>query len=284
MVSVSRPLLPALLVFAILALAGCGDDDENGDEQPGASAGGELFTQTARGGSLEPVAGRDDTFTLTLDDPAQDVTAFADRPVRSADTEPLADFVASWSRRGFDQDPPNAALVIDKQPEDADTTIFTLADPRYDQSSGGVSYTATHVSGGSSSLPSDEDADPPPTFGDAHLFIDPSTAGEVHGFELDVNSVRMGRHVHLTFNSPWTVVFAGDQQEISYDVGPDVGGGVLLPSEVDLISSGSVQFGVGGGTGPITGTATVPGGAAVSVSIDDGPDQPLRNGSFSLGG
>jgi hypothetical protein len=280
-----RSLVPLLLLVAILPTAGCGDDDDGSDdEQASAAAGGELFTQTAHSGSLEPLAGKDDTFTLTLDDPAPDVTAFTDRPVRSATTEPLGDFVAGWPQRGFDQDPPNAALVLDQQPDDADTAVFTLADPTYDQSSGAVSYTATHISGGSASLPSDEDVDPPPTFGDAHLFIDPSTAGEVHGFELDVNSARQGRHVKLTFDSPWTVIFAGDQQEVSYDVGPDVGGGVLLPSEVDLISAGSVQFGIGGGTGPITGTATIPGGAAVSVSIDDGPDQPLRNGSFSLGG
>jgi hypothetical protein len=267
-------------VLSILAIAGCGDDDDSGDEQA-APAGGELFTQTTRGGTLEPLG--DDTFTLTLDDPAPDVTAFADRPVRSADTEPLADFVASWSQRGFDQDPPNAALVIDEQPEDTDTTIFTLADPRYDQSSGSVSYMATHIGGGSSSLPSDGDVDPPPSFGDAHLFIDPSTAGELHNFELDLNG-RQGRHVKLTFDSPWTVTFAGDQQEVSYEVGPDVGGGELLASEVDLTSSGSVTFGIGGGTGPITGTATIPSGAGVTVSIDDGPDQPLKNGSFSLGG
>jgi hypothetical protein len=279
-----RLLIPSLLVGAVLAIGGCGgDDDGSGEGDRGSETGGELFTQSSRSGTLTPMAGRNDTFKLTLAEPAPNVTVFTDRPARSASTEGLADFVSHWDARGFGQDPPNAALVIDQEPDDADTAVFTLAEPSYDQASGSVTYTATHISGGTSSLPSDEDIDPPPSFGDVHLFIDPSAAGELHNFELDLNG-RQGRHVKLTFDPPWTVTFAGDQQEVSYEVGPDVGGGELLASEVDLTSSGSVTFGIGGGAGPITGTATIPSGAGVTVSIDDGPDQPLKNGNFSLGG
>jgi hypothetical protein len=280
-----RPLLiPLLLVSGILAVGGCGGDDDGSGEGGTAASetGGELFTQSSRKGTLTPIAGSEDTFKLTLSEAAPNVTVFTDRPARSASTEPLADFVDRWEQRGFAQDPPNAALVIDQEPDDADTAVFTLADPSH-EATGSVTYTATHISGGTSSLPSDEDIDPPPSFGDSHLFIDPSTAGELHNFELDLSG-RQGRHVKLTFDPPWTVTFAGDQQEVSYEVGPDVGGGELLASEVDLTSSGSVQFGIGGGTGPITGTATIPSGAGVTVSIDDGPDQPLKNGNFSLGG
>jgi hypothetical protein len=279
-----RLLIPLLLACGILAVGGCGGDDDGSGEGggDGSETGGELFTQSSRNGTLTPIAGRDDTFKLTLTEAAPNVTVFTDRPARSASTEPLADFVDQWEQRGFAEDPPNAALVIDQEPEEADTAVFTLADPSYD-AAGSVTYTATHISGGTASLPSDEDIDPPASFGDAHLFIDPATAGELHNFELDLSG-RQGRHVKLTFDPPWTVTFAGDQQEISYEVGPDVGGGVLLASEVDLTSSGSITFGIGGGTGPITGTATIPSGAGVTVSIDDGPDQPLKNGNFSLGG
>ena len=274
----------AAVIAALLVVAGCGDDDNSSSDDANAAvtAGGDLFTQNTHTGTLEPIAGRDDVFTLTLDQPSPDVTVFTDRPVRSAATEPLADFVDQWDARGFGEDPPNAALVLDQEPDDADTAVFKLADPSYDKTSGTVSYTATHVRGGTSSLPSDEDIDPPPSFEDAHLFIDPSGGGDQHAIAVDVRGAPEGNHTQVSFDSPWTIVIGSGEAGASYLVGPNVGGGFFEPSLVNLTSSGGVQFELEGGSGPITGTATVPKGASVGIQVDDNPEQTVKAGKFSL--
>ncbi|HEY6771474.1 MAG TPA: hypothetical protein VI035_03380 [Solirubrobacterales bacterium] len=276
-------VIPSLLVVAVLAIGGCGGgDDEGSDDSTTAQTGGDLFTQTTHRGTLSPIAGKDDVFELTFAEPSPDVTVFTDRPVRSASTEALADFVDGWDDRGFGQDPPNAALVLDEEPDDADTAVFTLADPSYDQASGAVTYTATHVNGGSSSLPSDEHIDPPPSFGDAHLFIDPSGGGDEHTIAVDVGAARQGAHTQITFDSPWTVFVGAGEQGGSWVVGPNAGGGFATTSVINLTSSGGAQFNLEGGTGAITGTAIVPSGANVGIQVDDNPEQTVKNGKFSL--
>jgi len=287
MVRYAAGMAVVITVLSVLA-SGCGGGDSNAstDATPASSAvpGGDLFTQTTHTGSLKPIPGRDDVFTLTLDQPAPDVTVFTDRPVRSASTESLAGFVDQWDERGFAQDPPNAALVLDQEPDSADTAVFKLADPSYDKSSGTVSYTASHVNGGTSSLPSDEHIDPPPTFGDAHLFIDASGGGEQHAMAIDVEGGRQGLKTDITFNSPWSILLGSGDNGASYLVGPNVGGGFFTTSEVNMTSAGGVQFTLAGGTGAITGTARIPSGVTVGIQVDDNPEQTIRNGSFSLGG
>ena len=221
-------------------------------------------------------------FTLTLDQPSPDVTVFTDRPVRSASTQPVQGFVDSWDARGFNDDPPNAALVLDQQPDNADTAIFELSHPKFDQGSGAVSYTAKHVNGGTSSLPSDEHIDPPPSFGDAHLFIDPSGGGDVHVIAVDVNGAPQGAHTALNFDSPWNLVLGPGDQGASWVVGPNPGGGFATSTEVNLTSSGGVQFSLEGGTGPITGTATIPKSATVGIQVDQNQEQIIKAGPFSL--
>jgi hypothetical protein len=278
-------LLPALLALALFTMAGCGGDgDDNADStstgaEAASAAGGELFTQTAHSGSLTPVQGKDDVFQLTLDDPAPDVTSFTDRPIRSASTEPLPGFVDTWSERGFNQDPPNAALVLDQEPDSADTAVFTLASPSYDATNGSVTYVATHVTGGTESLPSDENVDPPPSFGDAHLFIDPST-GTVLPLAIDLNAKRA--QVALNFTPPWSVVMGTGESGIAYLVAASAGGGTLIPNRVSVTNGGSVEFAVGGGACPVTGTATVPSGVNAQVEIGNAGPAPLKNGPFSF--
>jgi hypothetical protein len=278
--------ISSLLLVALLAIAGCGGGDDDGSDQGAAassSGGGDLFTQTSHQGSLTPIAGKDDVFKLTFAEPSPDVTVFTDRPARSASTESLPDFVGQWEERGFAEDPPNAALVLDQEPDDADTAVFTLAEPSYDQGSGAVTYTATHVRGGTASLPSDEDIDPPPTFGDAHLFIDPSGSGDQHDFAISVvNNEGNGGQVRIAFDPPWEVFLASDDQEVSYLVGPKPGGGAVEASNATLGGPGSLDFQVQGGTGPITGTATFKSTNGVTISIDDGPEQTIKSGKFSL--
>ncbi len=98
---------------------------------------------------------------------------------------------------------------------------------------------------------------------------------------IDVHVAPPGAKTDVKFNSPWSLVLdAGD--EASYVVGPNVGGGFFLPQEVNLTSAGGVQFNLQGGTGAITGTATVPKGATLGIQVDDNPEQTVKSGPFSL--
>jgi hypothetical protein len=268
-----------------LAASGCGGGDDKGSDATTASSaapGGDLFTQTTHTGTLKPIAGQNDVFTLTLDQPSPDVTVFTDRPVRSASTQPVQNFVDQWDGRGFNTDPPNAALVLDQEPDSADTAIFELTHPTYDKTSGAVSYTARHVNGATSSLPGDDHIDPPPSFSDAHLFIDPSGGGDQHAMAVDVNGGNQGEKTQINFDTPWNIVLGPPDSGASYVVGPNVGGGFFSTSEVSMTSAGGVQFTLQGGTGAITGTATVPRGATVGIQVDNNPEQTIKNGSFSL--
>jgi hypothetical protein len=284
MVRYAAGMTAVILVSSVLA-AGCGGDDKGSSTNDSATppAGGDLFTQNTHTGTLKPIPGRNDVFTLTLDQPAPDVTVFTDRPVRSASTESLAGFVGEWDKRGFGQDPPNAALVLDQEPDNANTAIFKLADPTLDDANGSVSYTATHVvDGGTGSLPDDDHIDPPPSFGDAHLFIDPSGSGDVHSVAVDYNGGAQGAHAIVNFDSPWNLVLGTGENGLSWVVGPNPGGGFATPTGVNLTSSGGAQFELQGGTGNITGTATVPRNASVGIQVDNNPEQTVKSGSFSL--
>ena len=108
------------LVALALLTATCGSSSS---ESAGASADpSAFFTQTAAGGSLE-------TGTLTLTGIAPSVVAVLDRPLRTIEHIPVADFAHTFRERFLD-DPPNAILtaVVDKQEE---TAVLTISDPVY---------------------------------------------------------------------------------------------------------------------------------------------------------
>jgi hypothetical protein len=278
-----------LLLIGTLALtvpAGCGDDDGSGDEtsasEQAAADGGLLFTLTSSGGTLEPVAGKDDTFTLTLTDTAPRVSSFSDRPVRSADTEPVTEFVDAWPGRGFDEDPPNAALVLDEEAADADTAVYVISDPSYDAGAGTLSYTAAHVDGndGGGALPQHENDDPPAKFGSAHLFVDPSESGQQVDLALTVNQ-HAGAQTQLTFDSAYQPIMGTPQQGVSW-ASVNEGGGVVTVTVLSQTSSGDGDATLSGSGPAITGTARVGGGGHATVSVNEGPEIPVKTGPFSF--
>jgi hypothetical protein len=288
-----RRSLP-LLIVAVFALgvAGCGDDsdDDSGDD---ASAGaatetvaaaesagtGLLFTHSVGAGTLEPSGGGDE-YTLTLTEPAERITSFTDRPVRSADTETVQEFVDSWEERGFADDPPNAALVIDSESSGSDTAVFEVADPSYDSQAGTLTYTAKKIESdqGASALPQGEIDQVPESFEEAHLFIDPSAGAPVPLF-FNMSGTQSGR-MTVTFDAPWTVIVGDGDSGISIAGGP--GGGSLITNVVTLTGPSEIEFAVSGGNAPVTGTASVPGGAKVVAQAGDGKTVPIRSGKFSL--
>jgi hypothetical protein len=51
---------------------------------------------------------------------------------------------------------------------------------------------------------------------------------------------------------------------------------------VTLTGPSEIEFAVSGGNAPVTGTASVPGGAKVVAQAGDGKTVPIRSGKFSL--
>ena len=279
--SFRKPTLVLLAVASLgAALAACGGDD--GDDEssaPAGESGGTLFTQTADSGMLRPVAGEDGVFTLTLTNPGPKVTTFKDRPAREAGSEGVADFVDHWDARGFGQDPPNAALVVDTAPDEADTTVFTLADPRYDEGTGTLTYRATRVEGGGTDALPDDEADAPPQFEGARVFIDSADAAEVHG--LFVETLSQGS-VKLSFDPAFTVIF-GSGQGINFHGGDNRGRVQAEPTFVSMSASSYVSLKVSGSL-PITGTASVMGQPTIKAELDGGTtDYTITGGKFCIG-
>ena len=136
---------------------------------------GWLFVVGATAGTTSTAA--DGTIELTLDGVTDGVSAFTDRPQRSAATESPADFVEAWASRGFSDDPPNAALVLD----DESVVVLTVSDPRWNGDTGRLVLSATEVDDGAGSVAGRTGAGIealPATFATASLFVDASSTVE----------------------------------------------------------------------------------------------------------
>ena len=143
----------------------------------------QLFVQTASGGSLVPVKGEDDTFTLTLRGVSPEVVTFTDRPVRAAADLALDEFLGNWDGGTFADDPPNAALVVSGGADARDVFVLELEDPRYDKEARTLRYRATSIPEGPSArlvgFTDAADEAVPTRFGRASLFIDAVPAASV---------------------------------------------------------------------------------------------------------
>ncbi|MGN6033461.1 MAG: hypothetical protein ACTHQE_17550 [Thermomicrobiales bacterium] len=142
-----------------------------------------LFLQAYQSGSITPnpaVAGQ---YTLTLDQGLGQTVFFSDRPARTVGTTPTADFMANI---GFaDTDPPNAALVVEREGGETEIAVIELLDPSYDPATRTATYEVTvldewqrELGIGFAQAP-DDLASFGSTFGAAHLFIDDCADGYV---------------------------------------------------------------------------------------------------------
>jgi hypothetical protein len=135
-----------------------------------------LFVQSFQQGSIEPKAGADGTYTLTLAHGLGQTLYFSNRPERIARAAPTPAFLAGL---GFPPDnPPNAALVVEAGPGDEAIAVVDLTNPQYDEGTKTATYDAKVLADwertlalGFSEQPKDL-ARLAPSFGAAHLFID----------------------------------------------------------------------------------------------------------------
>lgn len=136
----------------------------------------QLFVQAFQSGSIAPLASDLGTHRITLDHGLGQTIVFTDRPSREVGTSPTPAFLDGL---GFDDDnPPNAAIVIDVGDGTTDIAVVELFNPSYDEATHTATYDIAVLANWQNDLEfgfQDEPADlsnVAPHFGATHLFID----------------------------------------------------------------------------------------------------------------
>ena len=161
----------AFLAMAVLTVS-CGVLAEETEELQPEKNVTFMFVQTAQSGTLIPVEGEDNLYTLTLMGVAPQTIAFSDRPERVVVQAPMQQFLDGIFSCN---NPPNAALEILESDEDEDLAVVELLDPVYDAANQTLQYNVSILEMPDLSYAVfNERADQalPETFGPAALFID----------------------------------------------------------------------------------------------------------------
>jgi hypothetical protein len=168
----------ALLSMALLTLS-CGVQAEETEEPQADNVTAEekpvsyMFVQTAQSGTLVPVAGEENRYTLTLMGVAPQTIAFSDRPERVVVQAPMQKFLDGMCYPP--ENGPNAALEILDANEEEDLAVVELFDPVYDAANKTLKYNVSIIEQPDLSYAIfNERADKalPQSFGSAALFID----------------------------------------------------------------------------------------------------------------
>jgi hypothetical protein len=115
-----------------------------------------LAIQYGQSGSISPI--NSTNYSMQLNDLADKVTLFSDRPYRLVTTQSIQDFVDNWTKGSdsFLLDPPNAALVLLTPNNDQDIFEIELFNPVYDNDKKTIKYEFTILGNSTSSgIPKD---------------------------------------------------------------------------------------------------------------------------------
>ncbi len=131
-------------VLAALAVATTVGGAAVGTAEPAAARGRDrvsmLFSLSATGATMVPVAGAPGRYDLDLTGVDPWVVWFADRPARRSGVVSLARFAGQWDAGApFATDPPNAAVVLHAPTAGTDTVVVTIQSLRSDPAARGVS-------------------------------------------------------------------------------------------------------------------------------------------------
>ncbi len=132
-----------------------------------------MFVQTAASGTLVPVDGVENLYTLTFVGVAPQTIAFSDRPERIIVQAPMQEFLDGFC--WLPENPPNAALEILEADEEEDLAVVELFDPVYDNVSQTLQYNVSILEEPNHSYAifnERHDVALPESFGAASLFID----------------------------------------------------------------------------------------------------------------
>ncbi len=161
-----------------------------------------LFVQSFQSGTLEANT-EDDRHTLTLNNGLGQTLYFGDRPSRDVGVSPTDTFLQGL---GFsEQNPPNAALIVDVGEGDSDLAVLELYDPTYDTESHTATYQVKGLEAWEDTLQlglQDSPADlsgMATTFESAHLLIDDCADGIVDCW-IDSQNVASYTGVSMCYN------------------------------------------------------------------------------------
>jgi hypothetical protein len=150
--------------------------DADANAEVGATGPKMLFLQSYQSGTITPKEGDDSRFILNLQSGGGQTVFFSDRPDRIVGTNPTPQFLEGL---GFpDDNPPNAALVVETGPTDTDIAVVELFSPEYDPVSQSVTYEISVLANWQSELEMGFSEGPTdlatfvPSFSAAQLFID----------------------------------------------------------------------------------------------------------------
>lgn len=93
-----------------------------------------LFIQHGESGSISKI--NSTTYSLQLNDLAENVILFSDRPNRIVDTQSIQEFIGNWTQGedSFEIDPPNAALTfLEDDNQKIDALVIELYNIEYDE-------------------------------------------------------------------------------------------------------------------------------------------------------
>lgn len=135
-----------------------------------------LFVQSFQTGTITPTEGTEGRYTVTLEQGTDQTIYFADRPSRNVGTTATPAFLQTL---GFsDDNPPNAALIVETAPGENDVAVVELFNPTYDLGTQRVTYDVEVLKTWRNDLELGLQEDPidlaelAPAFGAAHLLID----------------------------------------------------------------------------------------------------------------
>ncbi len=135
-----------------------------------------LFVQSFQSGSIAPVTGEAGRYAVTLNNGLGQTIYFSDRPDRVVGAAPTRQFLDGLGF--FDDNPPNAALIVEASSGETDLAVVELFAPVYDDATHTVTYEMAVLETwedttdlGFTGAPADLSTFDP-EFGAAHLFID----------------------------------------------------------------------------------------------------------------
>lgn len=119
-----------------------------------------LFVQTAGTGTIEAIAGKDNTFKITLKQVNPYATYFAERPAKKAGFIPIQKFLSLWAKKEDNKlgaNAPNAffhAMHAEQGKEDKVLNVaLELAEPVYDSATQTLTYLAKPLNASSMPMP-----------------------------------------------------------------------------------------------------------------------------------
>jgi len=169
-----------LATLATGPIATAQDATPDAETVPGDAWSGEkttyLFVQSFHGGSITPTDDIEGRYTVTLNQGTGQTISFGDRPSRDVGVTDTPEFLEGL---GFsDDNPPNAALIVETESGETDIAVVELFNPTYDPETRGVTYEVEVLDAWQEDLDLGLREEPTdlatlaPAFGSAHLLID----------------------------------------------------------------------------------------------------------------